>query len=113
MAKNDNASDLYLIDFGLSTIIQPGNQRHGRHVDIDLFFLGEKNLREQCGSPGYVAPEVLLGLNYGMAVDMWSLGVTSYILCVYSRELGSLSRVGWQVSPRGMNHFKFQLWIRW
>lgn len=33
-----------------------------------------------CGTPGYVAPEVLKNLPYGPAVDMWSVGVVLYIL---------------------------------
>lgn len=35
---------------------------------------------EASGSPGYVAPEILVGCPYDKAVDMWSLGVTAYIL---------------------------------
>ncbi len=34
----------------------------------------------QCGTPGYVAPEILQGTQYGPGVDMWSLGVITYIL---------------------------------
>lgn len=34
----------------------------------------------QCGTPGYVAPEILHGVPYGTKVDMWSLGVITYIL---------------------------------
>ena len=34
----------------------------------------------QCGTPGYVAPEILSGRAYGSAVDLWSLGVITYIL---------------------------------
>uniref|UniRef100_A0A8C5Q4M1 Protein kinase domain-containing protein n=1 Tax=Leptobrachium leishanense TaxID=445787 RepID=A0A8C5Q4M1_9ANUR len=31
-----------------------------------------------CGTPEYVAPEIVLGLPYGQAVDWWSLGVLLY-----------------------------------
>eukprot|EP00128_Syssomonas_multiformis_P010655 Colp12_sorted_trinity150504_noHs@29329 len=37
-------------------------------------------LHEMCGTPGYVAPEVLMGLAYDTAVDMWSLGVVAYVI---------------------------------
>jgi serine/threonine protein kinase len=37
-------------------------------------------LRTSCGTPLYVAPEILMGKSYGYAVDMWSVGVLVYIL---------------------------------
>ena len=33
-----------------------------------------------CGTPGYVAPELVSGLRYGKEVDLWSLGVVLYIM---------------------------------
>lgn len=37
-----------------------------------------------CGTPGYIAPEVVRGLPYGSEVDCWSLGVIMFILlCGY------------------------------
>mmetsp|Transcript_16178 Transcript_16178/g.24382 ORF Transcript_16178/g.24382 Transcript_16178/m.24382 type:complete len:353 (+) Transcript_16178:89-1147(+) len=38
------------------------------------------SLTTQCGTPGYVAPEILSSKPYGKAVDMWSMGVITYIL---------------------------------
>jgi len=41
---------------------------------------GEECLTTQCGTPGYVAPEILEGVPYGTKSDMWSIGVITYIL---------------------------------
>lgn len=39
-----------------------------------------ENLTEHCGTPGYIAPEILRDERYGKTVDMWSFGIILYIL---------------------------------
>jgi len=58
---------------------------------IDFGYAGEwapdKQLQGLCGTPDYVAPEVLswydeedVGIPYGMGSDLWSLGVLLYVI---------------------------------
>lgn len=65
----DEDSKIMISDFGLSKMAEES--------DID-------HLGTACGTPGYVAPEVLRRKPYGKAVDCWSIGVIAYILlCGY------------------------------
>jgi len=41
---------------------------------------GQNQLEGQCGSPHYIAPEILETKPYGAPVDMWALGVIAYNL---------------------------------
>ncbi|KAG0163865.1 hypothetical protein DFQ28_009590 [Apophysomyces sp. BC1034] len=63
----ESDADLVICDFGIAKL-----------SDDDTA------LETVCGSPGYVAPEVLLKKGYGTAIDMWAVGVITYtLLCGY------------------------------
>ncbi|XP_067663721.1 serine/threonine-protein kinase DCLK1-like isoform X2 [Haliotis asinina] len=57
----DGSKSLKLGDFGLATTV----------TDI---------LYAVCGTPTYVAPEIIAESGYGLKVDVWSAGVITYIL---------------------------------
>jgi calcium/calmodulin-dependent protein kinase I len=62
-SSESSDSDIKITDFGLAKI-----------ADGDLL------LKTACGTPNYVAPEVLQNAGYDASVDMWSIGVILYIL---------------------------------
>ncbi|XP_058146575.1 serine/threonine-protein kinase DCLK3 [Dasypus novemcinctus] len=59
--NEDKSTTLKLADFGLA-----------KHVMRPIFTV--------CGTPTYVAPEILSEKGYGLEVDMWAAGVILYIL---------------------------------
>ncbi|TFK88532.1 Pkinase-domain-containing protein [Polyporus arcularius HHB13444] len=65
----DEHSDIVIADFGIA--------KHLHSSDEQLYSLA--------GSFGYVAPEVLNKKGHGKAVDIWSIGIITYVmLCGYS-----------------------------
>lgn len=58
----DRDGHIVITDFGLSKLI---GDAEGKAQTI-------------CGTPEYVAPEVLAGRPYGRAVDWWSVGTLLY-----------------------------------
>lgn len=74
--SKDKASELKITDFGLAKIKEA--QSGGASA-------AEMLMKTTCGTPGYVAPEVLntpKGTTYGKEIDIWSLGVITYIMLV-------------------------------
>ncbi|XP_028431833.1 calcium/calmodulin-dependent protein kinase IGa [Perca flavescens] len=64
--NTDENAKIMVSDFGLSKTVEHGV------------------MSTACGTPGYVAPEVLAQKPYSKAVDCWSIGVITYILlCGY------------------------------
>lgn len=63
LRSEDNDSEIKIADFGFAKKVLTPN-----------------SLTTQCGTPGYVAPEILEGTAYDTKSDMWSLGVIVYIL---------------------------------
>jgi len=63
-AEKNGEMHIYVADFGLSRVYDEKFDK----------------LTTYCGSPEYVAPEVLACVPYEKAVDMWSVGVVTYIL---------------------------------
>lgn len=61
-ATTDPNSIIKITDFGLAKVI-----------NNDL-------MTTACGTPGYVAPEILIGKGYDIAVDYWSIGVIIYVM---------------------------------
>jgi len=65
LADKNGKAHIKIADFGLSKIME-----------------SQAVLQTACGTPGYVAPEILLGEGYNEEVDVWSIGVILYILLV-------------------------------
>jgi len=63
LLKSNDTNEIKIADFGLSKILGPDSM-----------------MQTACGTPIYVAPEVLKGEGYDKEVDLWSVGVIMYIL---------------------------------
>ena len=63
-ANEDEMASIKITDFGLARFVE-GEQAH-----------------TACGTPNYVAPEIVEGKGYGKEVDYWSIGVIIYIMQV-------------------------------
>jgi len=81
-ATHEADSPIKVTDFGLSKFVDNA---------------WTKNLKTPCGTPAYVAPEVLLRKGYNNMCDLWSVGVILYLLVsgyppFYGSDLNKLCR---------------------
>ena len=65
-----------------------------------------------CGTPGYLAPEILRGLAYGTAVDMWSIGVITYILYAFFPSSSRSRLCGYSPFPSDNDSLLFHMSMR-
>ncbi|CAG8550297.1 21484_t:CDS:2 [Racocetra persica] len=86
---------LMITDFGLSKILK-------HHDDI---------LMTACGTPGYVAPEVLSQKGYSKPCDIWSIGVILYtVLCGYTPFWGHDQAALFNCILKGQYEFDEDYW---
>ncbi|XP_051991551.1 serine/threonine-protein kinase DCLK3-like [Xyrauchen texanus] len=102
--------------------IKPENllvQRHGngsmnlKLADFGLAMVITEPVFTVCGTPTYVAPEILAEIGYGIAVDVWAMGVILFVLlsgfppfCSPDRNQEELFRL----IQRGEVHFLTPYW---
>ncbi|CAK8991636.1 Calcium/calmodulin-dependent protein kinase type 1 (CaM kinase I) (CaM-KI) (CaM kinase I alpha) (CaMKI-alpha) [Durusdinium trenchii] len=95
MDDSDDA-ELKLADFGFAKAVDTSS---------------ETALLTSCGTPAYVAPEILTGKPYSLQVDMWSLGVLTYILLVgYPPFFSENQRDLLRMVKKGAYSFDPQYW---
>ncbi|KAI9363048.1 calcium/calmodulin-dependent protein kinase I [Zopfochytrium polystomum] len=87
-------SPILISDFGLS-----------KEATTDDF------LKTACGTPGYVAPEILKRVGHGKPVDMWALGVITFVLlCGYTPFWGETQAEMFDVIMAGQYEYEEEYW---
>ncbi|XP_058401908.1 serine/threonine-protein kinase 33 isoform X3 [Diceros bicornis minor] len=95
-ANNEMNLNIKVTDFGLAV------KKQGR---------GEAMLQTTCGTPIYMAPEVINAHDYSQQCDIWSIGVIMYILlCGEPPFLASSEEKLFELIRKGELHFEGPVW---
>jgi len=99
MVSEDPQDDtLKLADFGFAKTVPDGSSE-------------ETLMNTTCGTPGYVAPEIISGYPYGTSVDCWALGVILYILlCGYPPFYDDNQQNLFRAIKKGKFKFEAEFW---
>jgi len=74
-------------------------------------YSGGSELQTACGTPGYVAPEILEGKPYDSKVDVWSIGIITYtLLCGYPPFHDDVHTKLFQMIKKGEFEFDSPYW---
>ena len=80
LLTNSGGSEAKICDFGIARLLLDECDSESCSSDDEGVSPGRRRAYSRVGSDLYAAPEVCLGDGYGTAVDMYSLGVTLYVL---------------------------------
>lgn len=93
LVSNDSDSKVKISDFGFAKKCR-----------------GPESLRTHCGTPSYMAPEIVERNNYDTRADMWSLGVIVFILLGGYPPFSGRDTMLFAKIKRGDWHFNEKYW---
>ncbi|XP_047373571.1 serine/threonine-protein kinase 33 isoform X1 [Sciurus carolinensis] len=95
-ANNEMNLNIKVTDFGLAV------KKHGR---------GEAMMQTTCGTPIYMAPEVINAHDYSQQCDIWSIGVIMYyLLCGEAPFLANSEEKLFELIKKGELYFEDPVW---
>ena len=96
-SENEDNALLKVSDFGLAKYLIPRDENTPMYT--------------ACGTPNYVAPEIIVGKGYDNKVDCWSLGVILYVmLCGFPPFFDEDNEVLFKLIQNGNYDFPSPYW---